>query len=141
MRSHNKMRTGLRVALVVVSATLLFFGWLVLYERIPTGTVTGRITFKGQPLPRGMVVLLTTEDGQIRTYPGLIHKDGTYTVANVPTGPAKVAVASGRSRNDAPADRIPRKYRDPDTSGLSFEMRPGTQNFSVDLQDDESEPD
>jgi len=67
----------------------------------PTGEVSGTVTFKGKPLPEGVVAFVNTEEG--RRGEGSI-KDGQYTVPNAPVGPCGVEVvvniapvASGRS--------------------------------------------
>src|SRR5262249_57929125 len=54
-----------------------------------TTTVTGTVTYQGQPVPGGSVVLYC-EDKQIVR--GLIGVDGRYTIPNVPHGRAVVTV-------------------------------------------------
>jgi hypothetical protein len=60
------------------------------------GTITGKVTFKGAAVPGGQVRFLA-QNG--KSYSGDINEDGTYTVKNVPTGPAKVSVVP----NEPPA--------------------------------------
>jgi hypothetical protein len=49
----------------------------------PTGEVSGTVTFKGQPLPEGMITFVNAEEG--RSGSGAV-KDGTYTCPNAPVG-------------------------------------------------------
>jgi hypothetical protein len=55
-----------------------------------TGTVTGKVTYNGEPLPSGTVVFWNT-DGK-GTKEAEIQADGSYTIEQMPAGPAKVAV-------------------------------------------------
>src|SRR5207249_5609261 len=55
----------------------------------PTGTVAGRVTFKGQLVTTGLVSFVRT-DG--RTATGRIQKDGTYTIYGAPVGRVTVLV-------------------------------------------------
>jgi hypothetical protein len=93
-------------------------------------------------------VTLIGVDGLPRS--SVISADGTYAVADVPAGPAKVAVFShprvppgllqepGRRRpsgNDAanPHVPIPKRYEDPELSHLTCAVRRGGQTFDIDL--------
>jgi hypothetical protein len=112
-------------------------------------TVTGKVTFKGKPVTWGTVTVIASDDIQ---YAGQINPDGTYSIAGVPTGPAKFAVSSpnpdGTSRGgpaaanggagdrgdagEAPPSppagtwsRLPEKYSDPLQSGLTGKIGGG----------------
>ena len=130
------MLRGLCYVAVVAIAILLLSGWIVLCEHSRMGTLTGKVTFNGKPLPGGLITLTTTADGEVRTYPGRIQKDGTYTVPNVPAGPAQVSVATINVLHLPDAIRIPRRFADAGRSGLAVEVRGGTQDFPIDLQDE-----
>ena len=54
------------------------------------GTVSGRVTYRGQPVRFG-TVLVEGRDGIART---AAITDGTYEVPGVPVGPCRVAVAT-----------------------------------------------
>src|SRR5258708_17207639 len=64
------------------------------------GTVKGKVTYKGEALTFGYVQI-EAEGGGV--FVGKIEMDGTYTVADVPTGQAKVLVSSV---DDKYADRM-----------------------------------
>jgi hypothetical protein len=108
-----------------------------------TGTVSGTVTYNGQPVPVGTISFLA-EDGRSMT--GELKSDGTYKVDKVPTGKNKVAVQTPAARGaNAPADimgnttqvkpvPIPEKYGDNSKSGLSLEVKKGTQTFDITLQ-------
>ncbi len=123
--------------------------------------VAGRVTFNGNPVPYGTVVIIGS-DGTPRA--AAIQPDGTYLAPQVAVGPAKVAVSSppppgadagrprrGRDRRDADDDKpppavatvspdvvkrwaaIPERYGEPSTSGLTAEVAPG-QPYDIDLK-------
>lgn len=56
-----------------------------------TATVSGKVTYQGKPVVFGSVVLIGA-DGLPKN--GQIQPDGTFTVAGVAVGTAKVAVSS-----------------------------------------------
>jgi hypothetical protein len=108
-----------------------------------TGQVAGKVSYRGQPLPDGTVMLLAS-DG--RAYDGPIQSDGAFQLPNVPAGVAKVCITSmalpgpgektGRLPEDGRAkrriadkgvarSRIPTKYSDFDQSGLTVTVEKG----------------
>ncbi len=62
------------------------------------GTVSGKVSFRGQPLRGGTVSIIPQAGGAMT---GEIKEDGSYTIAKVPTGPAKVAVETASIRPSA----------------------------------------
>lgn len=84
-----------------------------------TVSVSGKVTYQGKPLSYGTVVLI---DSASLPKSGTIQPDGTFTVAGVTTGPAKIAVSSPRppgmdpakpegrvGRENAGDDKVPRE--------------------------------
>jgi hypothetical protein len=53
------------------------------------GSVTGKVTYKGQVVKAGSVLFIYDEGGQ---YPAGINADGTFQFMDVPTGNVKVVV-------------------------------------------------
>jgi len=77
-----------------------------------TTSVSGKVTFKGQPVVYGTVLILGS-DGLPKS--GAIRPDGTFTVQDVAVGAAKVAVSSPRPPGSTPpAEKRPRVGRDSD---------------------------
>jgi hypothetical protein len=114
---------------------LLVLGVTVFIAR--GGTVTGRVTFKGQPLPSGKVSMMS-EHGVVCT--GEIRPDGTYGVYRVPPGLVKIAVATYPPSPPGPVPipapkylPIPRRYRDFEQSALTRIVTRGgqVQNFEL----------
>lgn len=62
------------------------------------GTVSGKVTYNGNPLTRGMVTFLP-ESGQGGAFSSPIKEDGTYMVSGVPAGKMKIAVVPARVQN------------------------------------------
>jgi hypothetical protein len=109
-----------------------------------TGTLSGKATFRGQALPGGMV---TVVDSANENHSGQVQKDGSYSVANIATGPAKVTVGTSSSRGNirnpdavkdpwGPYVQIPRHYSDPEKSGFKLDVKTGKQELQLDLKDD-----
>jgi hypothetical protein len=123
-----------------------------------TGEVVGKVMYNRQPLTHGTVMFFC-HDQQIISR--LINPDGTYSVADLPLGPAKVAVVThppipegyqlpqklppsrdapnlgepARSRLPFGARYvpIPHRYSDPDQSGLAVTVARGSQTFDITL--------
>src|SRR5437016_6252132 len=70
-----------------------------------TGTVTGKVTYNGEPLPSG-IVLFTNADGK-GTQEAEVQPDGSYKVERVPAGLARVAVITTPSVGEAAGRRGP----------------------------------
>ncbi len=143
-------------------------GWMVLLLLLAgcsssNGTITGKVTYQGKPLPSGTVTFVPEKGGSAVV--GVIQ-DGEYKATKVPTGPAKIAVIT--SSTSAPPDYIaqmrppaelmekagmdksaaesaksaspsqqapslPEKFKDPDKSGLTYTVKSGTQVHNIDL--------
>jgi hypothetical protein len=100
-----------------------------------TGTVAGKVSYRGQPLPGGFVDFIS-ENGQVTTGP--IKPDGTYAVAHVPIGPAAITVrdlsgALGERSGQARSLKLPLRYRSPEGSGLRYAVTAGRQEHDFDL--------
>src|SRR6516225_7001198 len=70
----------------------------------PTGVVSGKVTFKGEPVPMATIMFFHDKDivgnGPIR--------DGAYRLERVPTGPVGIAIVSiESSRNRAIPTAMP----------------------------------
>ena len=107
------------------------------------GSVTGEVKYNDRPLAAGAIVFLF-QDGEKQ----VVHADivdGKYSMPSTPTGKAKVTVTatppsrghgalpSGATKSAAPSVLrekyvpIPAKYGNPDTSGLTYDVKSGTQ--------------
>lgn len=124
-----------------------------------TGFVTGKVTFRGQPVTSGAVTFYS-EDGRVDS--GQLSIEGNYTIAQAPRGVVKVTVVPGQPR---PAPKLnksvpggvssvehpkteqppthgaragappnfPKKYHDPDKSGLTYTVTGGEQTIDIRL--------
>lgn len=118
-----------------------FLGLLILAVTVALargGTVTGTVTFTGQPLPSGKVLMMS-EKGAVCT--GEIQPGGRFWVYRVPPGLVKTAVATYPPPPPGPVPiaaskyiRIPRRYRDFDKSTLRFTVKHGGQVQNIDLE-------
>ncbi len=137
------MRTGRRrpTAAVVLAAALA----AAVGCSPRTTTVNGTVSFNGKKMVWGGVGLVA-HDGS--AHQGAITPEGTYTIPNVPVGPAQVGVTTfdpnpkgdneGRrwkSPNLPPGAwfPIPEKYADPVKSGLTVDVASG-KPLDIDLK-------
>jgi hypothetical protein len=120
----------------------------------PSGTVTGKVTYKGEPVPAGEVVfnLIGNDVGGAIAQ---INSDGTYKATGVPIGSVVVTVSTPsapptqeqaaknplmQKKRFVPKGEnkktvsIPPKYSRPTSSGLSLTVREGTQPYDIDLK-------
>lgn len=125
-------------------------------------SVTGKVTYKGQPLPNGSVMFIG-DNAKGDSSP--IEADGTYNIKNAPLGMVKITVTTGapgqvsgkgQMVNEGPMpDRtkmpgmpgmteksltanfveIPAKYKDATNSGLTYEVKAGSQTHDIPLSD------
>jgi hypothetical protein len=143
-------------------------GWLLLLAACAgcssstQGTISGKVTYQGKPVPAGTVVFVPQVQGG--SFVARI-RDGQYKLENCPVGPAKIAVSTpantdpmkrmmggkmkrppeiqeklkggapavGAASNDAPTISIPPRYQDPEKSGLTCEVKGGSQVYDIDL--------
>jgi hypothetical protein len=108
-----------------------------------TGTVQGKITVNGTPLPAGLI----TFQSEVGNHDALSApvKDGRYETGPIPVGPCKVTVIHssvarpaaggsdlGRART-AGVVEVPEKYGRADTSGLTLTIKSGANMFDRNL--------
>lgn len=105
------------------------------------GYLSGKITYQGKPFPGYIIV--QSEDNH-NTAKGTLTSDGSYVIPGIPIGKAKVGLVSPPHSRRRPTpekqdseikkpNMIPSKYNDPTTSGLTVEIQPGRNQYSVDL--------
>ncbi len=69
------------------------------------GTITGKVTYQGQPVTGGIVLFVSTAGkGTGRSD---IRSDGSYTIENMPTGMAKIAVDTRSAQGPAAGSKGP----------------------------------
>jgi hypothetical protein len=112
------------------------------------GHVSGEVKYNGQPLAAGTITFLF-QDGEKQVMRADVI-DGKYTLPPTQTGNAKVTVTAtapntshGALPTGAPAPAvsvspekyvpIPAKYANPDSSGLTYDVKSGTQTKSFEL--------
>jgi hypothetical protein len=121
--------------------------------RLPeTGaTLEGKVTYAGKPVPAAMIIVAGESGGAT----GNIGEDGRFLIPNVPVGAVKLAVNTDAAKGQmigqnmaqayqaskegkkAPAPRfldVPKKYHDPNASGLTTTIKEGVNTFDIVLQ-------
>lgn len=121
-----------------------------------TGTVSGRITFEGKPVPEGCGVVFmrdkggyvgtgkTDSSGQYLLYmrDGLQIVVGTYRVSITPPNPVANLdqdeimrlQSAGKLPDTSKMKEVPDRYRDPENSKTIFEVKPGSNTFDLDMK-------
>jgi hypothetical protein len=105
--------------------------------------VRGTVSYKGQPLDSGTVRIVGANN---EVAFGVVQKDGSYVVTDVPPGEVRIGVIQGnepRSVGDSsgnkaakdarPAVALPKKFHDPETSGFTTTITPGTTRLDIDF--------
>lgn len=117
-------------------------------SRLRTAKVTGKVNYKGKPVPNGTVMFIPEGGGPSST--GTIQTDGSFTMTTYTTGDGailgkhKVVIAAmadmgdllPESRNPLPPPIVPEKYTSPATSTLTTEVKDGDNTPVFDLVDD-----
>jgi hypothetical protein len=98
--------------------------------------VKGKVTYKGQPLTKGIVRF--EPDGYGRMASGQLQSDGTFVLTTLKEGDGVVAgdhrvTLEGFEKNLA-RDRALKKYGSANISGLKAEVSPEKTEFTFDLK-------
>jgi hypothetical protein len=99
------------------------------------GDVSGTVMYQQKPVAGGTVTFYDEANGVASD---TIKEDGTYTVRNVGTGTAKIAVVAPMAISmpglNAPKPiEIPTKYADREKSGLTYQVTRGSQTHNITL--------
>jgi len=128
----------------------------------PKGTVNGKVTYNGNPLPAGCSIVFMHQEKSLPAT-GSIGADGSYSLQmggkpevmagayKVSLSPPASAAATGADPSNPeaykafmmgkgakPAEEkppFPKKYQMADTSGLTFTVKEGPNTFDIDLKD------
>lgn len=116
------------------------------------GTVSGKVTYQGKPLPGGFVTFVPDNGAPVHTD---IQSDGTYHIDKAPLGPVKISVQPKSEQEAMQSSRMPRdakgygkfqsamtetkssippKYGTPNESGLTYTVVKGPQQHDIDLK-------
>ena len=99
------------------------------------GNVSGTVMYQQKPVAGGTVTFYDEANGVASD---TIKDDGTYTVKNVGSGTAKIAVVAPMAISmpglNAPKPiEIPSKYADREQSGLTYQVTRGSQTHNITL--------
>jgi hypothetical protein len=98
--------------------------------------VKGKVTYKGQPLTKGIVRF--EPDGYGRPATGELQADGTFVLTTLQKGDGVVAGEHKVSITDTGSnprkELVPKKYTAPNSSKLTAEVDADHTEFSFDLQ-------
>ncbi|MDX2036456.1 MAG: carboxypeptidase-like regulatory domain-containing protein [Isosphaeraceae bacterium] len=110
--------------------------------------VSGKVTYKGAPVPKGTISFVSTSGGRNAT--AEIQADGTYRLQSIESGDGAivgdydVAISSKDEvvldytpvkAPPPPKYFAPQKYEDPKSSGLKAKVKSGSNTFDFDLVD------
>ena len=101
----------------------------------PTGSIAGKVTFKGRPLTTGVITLVNEEAGLGAS--GELDASGNFRIESIQTGQYEVAVHRPPPPPESGAKPvklgIPEKYLDVETSDLTATVEEGenTADFAL----------
>jgi len=133
--SHTRRAVGV---LLLVGAALALAGC----KGKPTGSVSGKVTYKGQPLTTGEVQFYAPEKGAGAG--GKLDGSGNYTLQGaIDVGTYKVYVQPpvpeqlppGTPPPKAAPFNIPPKYQTPQSTPLTKEVKAGNNDIPIDITD------
>jgi hypothetical protein len=112
---------------------------LVLAGCAGKGQVSGKVKYKGQPLPAGTITFFDRANHAVSS---AIDPDGGYSVEQVAAGPVKVSVVTpmpiympgDKPPPGPPPPTLPAKYADREKSGLDWEVKSGAQTHDFNLE-------
>lgn len=138
-----RMRANSFAVAVLAACTAALVGCGGMYD----STVGGVVTLDGNPVPRGTVSFAPQASGSSAF--GMIGADGAYTLRTgreegLPPGQYVVTVAANeapavaQSKDGGPPPMgkpiTPDWYRNPATSGLTFEVASGSNTINIELK-------
>ncbi len=105
------------------------------------GKVSGQVTYKENPITEGQVHFISKSgqgaavdiDGSGNYSVSL--EAGSYSVYVAPHPPGQTGPPGEGKAPKQPASVIPQRYRDPDKSGLTIEVKEGDNPFKIELKD------
>lgn len=128
-----------------VSLTLLFFagcsGGEGGYDG-PEGDVHGKVTYKGKAVPAGTSIQFSSEKGFNNA--ATLDDEGGYEITKLPVGTYKISLTPPvvEQPDDAnveappePPPPFPGKYTQAETSGESFEVKEGDNEYNLEIKD------
>jgi hypothetical protein len=95
---HTLLRASCLFGFVAATAVLAGCGK-------PTGSVSGKVTFKDAPLKAGTIGFHSTDNSG--SVGGTINSDGTYSIASIPAGDYKIVIETD-------------SFKPPSTAGRSY---------------------
>ncbi|MGL6097300.1 MAG: hypothetical protein ACRC7O_16065 [Fimbriiglobus sp.] len=117
----------------------------------PTPSVTGKITFRGNPIQLGRVKFISSQGNACDAN---LREDGSYSIRPAQPGVMKVVVTGGAAPRLPPrppgkgkgkagppavppqqvaSEALPKEYGKKETTKLSVELKPGPNEFSYDI--------
>ncbi len=146
------MTLSCRMVLVVVIPLSAMLGGC---QKKGMAPVQGTVTYRGQPLPKALVVFMP-ETPDVLPASGMTDSDGRYELMTIVQGDGatigkhRVTIEARAPAKDQPSDMgggppeqyletgaplIPEKYFQPDSSGLTAEVKPSDNTLDFELTD------
>lgn len=132
-------------------------------KREKTHPVSGKVTYRGQPVAGATITFNPGQDPARKAGFGITDDNGNYSIGTYAVGDGAIegsymvtiskALPAAVRQPDPPEDQyvppeempaakptppvqmIPAKYASPTSSGLTFEVKPGSNTFDIELKD------
>lgn len=95
----------------------------------PESSVHGKISYQGKPVTGGVVSFHSANS--TAPFAGEINDDGTYSVTSAKPGPVRVTIDTSFEEGLPTYVELPAKLNNPDTSGLTYEVKEGEQQHDL----------
>ena len=120
--------------LLVSTVTILSFGCGGPGPGSDKTSVSGIVKFNGEPLQAGMITFVLEEDARWRVTT-TIREGGKFKVLNAPKGKVLVGIDTEIFAGEDVYTKIPSEYGNPKTSGIVWEIVPGADPKTFELED------
>ena len=106
-----------------------------------TGTISGKVRYKDNPVPGGTITFHITSEKGIKTAVGILQKDGSFEIKKAAVGSAKVTVETDtvnpgeqQAQSSSNYVEIPKQYNSVETSGLTMDIKQGENKKTFELK-------
>ena len=135
-------RTSVVVCVLVATSTLIIAGCEGGRDT-ETVSIQGKVTFNGDPVPEGSVLVFESKDaGASRTT--TLSADGAYALSGasaIPPGSYKVAITPPSSdESESPEENetdfsVPQKFQSTSTTDLTVDITTDKRTYDIDFKD------
>ncbi len=105
-------------------------------QTLSENVITGNVVYQGKPVTGGTVTFyVQIEQNESPTLcTGMIDDEGRYEVTYAVPGKARISVQTETEQGNPTYIKIPAKYINEQTSGLTYDVQQGKQEYDIFLE-------